>query len=129
MRLFKILAAVLLLFTFVSCEDLLEVPDISGQQVQLLAPSDNTLIAQNYITFSWDEVAEATQYHIQVATPNFENATQLVLDNIVVLDSISASPSITKTLVNGDYEWRVTAQNSQFSTDFSKSSFTIDSGN
>lgn len=128
MRLFRTLAAVLLL-TFISCEDLIEVPDISEQRVQLLAPSENAIIAQNTIVLSWDEVAEATQYHIQVASPNFENAIQVVIDNIVVADSIGASPSISRTLVNGDYEWRVEAQNSQFSTEFSISSFTINSGN
>lgn len=128
--LFKLAALVAMMGCSFSCEDILEVPDISGETVQLLAPSDSTVVVQSNVNFSWNEVYEATQYHIQVAAPNFENAAQIVVDSVIVVDSTFASPRITKSLVDSDYEWRIKAMNSGFETGFSVNSFTVDtSGN
>ena len=120
----------LLLVLGISCQDILEVPDISGETVRLLAPSDSSIVAQTNVTFSWSEVFEATGYHMQLATPNFEHATQIILDSVVVLDSTYLGTRMTKTLTDSEYEWRVKALNSDFETDFSASSFSVNtSGN
>lgn len=108
-----------------SCEDLLEVPDISNESVQLLAPSDSTVVVQTSVIFTWDEVYEATQYHIQVAAPSFENAAQIVVDTLIVIDSAYAGPSLKRTLVDSDYEWRVKAMNSDYATEFSLNGFSV----
>ncbi len=109
-----------------SCEDLLEVPDISNESVRLAAPSDSTIVLQTNVNFTWNEVYEATQYHIQVAAPNFENAAQVVVDTLVVVDSLYVGPKFNKNLVDGDYEWRVRAQNSGYETEFALNRFSVE---
>lgn len=110
---------------FASCEDLLEVPDISEESVELLAPSDSTIVVQTDVNFTWNEVFEATQYHVQVAAPSFENAAQIVVDTLIVVDSSFVSPRFAKPLVDSDYEWRVKAQNSGYETEFSTNKFSV----
>lgn len=109
----------------ISCEDILEVSDISEESVELLAPSDSTTVVQSNLTFTWSEIYEATQYHVQVAAPNFENAAQIVVDTLIVVDSTFVSPKINKSLVDSDYEWRVRAMNSGYETEFSLNKFTV----
>ncbi len=108
------------------CEDILEVPDISGQQVELLAPSQGSVVTDNNVNFNWNGVNDADSYLIQVATPDFENATQLVLDSVMAIDSTFVGTRISKQLSNSAYEWRVKASNSGFETEFSTSGFTVD---
>lgn len=108
-----------------ACEDILEVPDISNGTVELLAPLDGTVIDQNTVSFSWSAVDEATNYVVQVATPSFANASQLVLDSIMVVDSTFTGTRISQTLLNDSYEWRVKARNSDFETPFSIAAFTL----
>ncbi len=115
---------------FSSCEELLEVPNISNEQVELLAPSDSTIVLQSDVNFTWNEVYEASQYHVQIATPDFDNTAQIVLDTLVVVDSLYTSPRLNKNLADGDYEWRVKAQNSDYETNFTLSQFMVEtSGN
>lgn len=116
----------LLAFSITACEDLLEVPDISEEEVQLLAPSDSTTVVQTEVNFTWNEVFEATQYHVQVAAPGFENAAQIVVDTVIVVDSLYAGPRFSKSLTDSAYEWRVKAQNSGYETDFSLNRFTVE---
>lgn len=129
----RILLAFLLTGTIVcfsSCEDLLEVPDISEESVDLLAPSDSTIVLQTNVNFTWNEVFEATQYHVQVAAPSFENAAQIVVDTLIVVDSLYTSPRLNRSLVDSEYEWRVRAQNSAYETDFTTNKFSVNtSGN
>lgn len=125
MRTFLSSIAITLLLCFSSCEDLLEVPDISDERVQLLAPSDSTVVVQTSVNFTWNEVYEATQYHIQVAAPSFENAAQIVVDTLIVIDSLYAGPNLKRTLGDSDYEWRVKAMNNAYETEFSLNGFSV----
>lgn len=127
MKIKRIVLAPLVLIALVlcGCEDLLEVSDISNETVQLLAPSDSTTVLRTDVNFTWNEVYEATQYHVQVAAPGFENAAQIVIDTVIVVDSLYAGPKFNKTLGDSAYEWRVKAQNSAFETDFSSNRFTV----
>ncbi|MHA7832356.1 MAG: fibronectin type III domain-containing protein [Flagellimonas sp.] len=116
----------ILLTGFCSCEDILEVPDISEQSVTLLAPSDGTVLEVNEVNLNWKEMEEAEGYNIQVATPTFENAAQLVIDSIVKIDSLGyVSTRLNKSLANGFYEWRVKAFNRGFETSYTSSSFQV----
>lgn len=94
MKIIKALFGLLLVAFLGSCQDILEVTDISDQNVQLLAPSDSTVVVQTSVQFNWNEVYEASQYHIQVASPNFENAAQILVDSLIVIDSTFTSPRI-----------------------------------
>jgi len=128
----RILVAMAVVFStsFSSCEDLLEVPDISEESVELLAPSDSTIVVQSNVNFTWNEVFEATQYHVQVAAPSFENAAQIVVDTLLVVDSVYVGPNFKRVLVDSEYEWRVRAQNSAYETEFTTSKFSVEtSGN
>lgn len=125
----KAFFGLLLLTLFGSCQDILEVPDISDQSVELLAPSDSTVVVQDSVQFNWNAVYEASQYHIQVASPNFENAAQILVDSLIAIDSTFTSPRIMKTLVNSQYEWRVKAMNSDYETGFSTNSFSVNASN
>lgn len=117
--------AVFSILCLTSCEDILEVPDISNEQVGLLAPSQGSTVTDSTVHFNWDSVMGTDAYLVQIANPSFENANQFVLDTLVVVDSTFVGSRITKTLSNGDYEWRVKAQNSAFDTEFSTSGFTV----
>lgn len=106
--------------SLLTCDDIIEVEDISTQTVTVLAPTDSALLNITNITFSWQAVADAENYTIQIATPDFENALQVVLDSTVLTTSFS------KTLEVGQYEWRVNAKNTEYQTLFSTQTFTVE---
>ncbi|WP_047415856.1 hypothetical protein [Cellulophaga sp. Hel_I_12] len=114
------------LFLF-SCDDILEVDDISAAEVQILAPKDGTIIASNTVSFNWDELNSAEAYRIQIAQPNFENAVQILMDSTVIQDTLGrVITSIEKRLLNGVYQWRIKAINSGYETPYVSFGFEID---
>lgn len=118
--------ALALLVGLASCADILEVPDISEQSVTILAPTDGSVLEFNAINFNWETVEEATGYRIQIATPNFENAAQFVLDSVVEVDSVGyVAPRLEQNLLNGDYEWRIRAFNSDYETGYTLNAFSV----
>ncbi len=117
---------VVLLCISMSCEDILEEVDISERQVTLFAPLDNTTVNSNTVNFNWDRVEDASSYRFQLATPNFQETQQLVLDSIFVVDSLNrVATQIQRSLTNGNYQWRIKGMNSGFETSYSSSSFTV----
>lgn len=120
MKLLKIIIPVLSLFLF-SCDEggLLIETDISNENVVLLAPSDNVEVALNSLIFDWQEIEDATHYEIQIATPDFENTQQLLLN---VIDTITF---YEQTLAVGEYQWRVKAKNSSYETAYTTASFSV----
>lgn len=117
MRYFKL---ILLVFLLVSCEEIIEVEDISNRNVTILAPTDTAILTITNINFSWNEVEDAEQYRLQIATPSFEMANQIVLDTTIV------STNFNKTLELGSYQWRVRGENSDYQTEYSTQSFTVE---
>ena len=116
----KYLKVIALLVLLVSCEDILEVEDISNKTVIVLAPSDTSTLNITDINFSWDSVEDAEHYKLQIASPNFESANQIVLDTTIT------ATSFNQTLELGNYEWRIRAENSGFETNYTTQSFTIE---
>lgn len=110
------LAIILILF---SCEEVLFEPDISEERVTLIAPANNTEIAANSVRFNWEPVDGATGYEIQIATPSFANANQLLLN------TVTDSTFYQMELVQNDYEWRVSAQNSGYATPYTSAKFRV----
>lgn len=108
-----------------ACEDILEVPDISNQSVAILAPVEQASLTDSLVTLSWEDLAQAEAYQVQLATPDFENTAQVLLDSTIVLDTTFLGTQVYKTLNNGEYQWRVRALNSNYSTPFSGASFTV----
>ncbi|MEQ5791612.1 hypothetical protein J4E06_11155 [Muricauda sp. NFXS6] len=121
-----IVIALIVSFGLLSCEDILEVPDISEQTVNLLAPSNGTVLEDNAVNLNWEGVEEATGYNVQVASPSFDNAAQILLDSIIEVDTLGYLPTqVRQSLFNGTYEWRVRAFNSGFETLYSSNSFQV----
>lgn len=109
--LFKLLVAFSFLLLF-SCEEILFENDISKEVEVLVAPVNNAQFFSTGVTFTWESVPDATKYQLQIAKPNFANPMQIVLDTIVT------TTSFTQQLPIGDYEWRVRAVNSAYSTNY-----------
>ncbi|XLS30048.1 hypothetical protein ACJD0Z_04305 [Flavobacteriaceae bacterium M23B6Z8] len=107
------------LLLFASCDDILEVPDISDASLTLLAPTEGAIVRGNTTTFSWEGVEDADDYLLQIATPNFANASQILLDTAVT------RLNFTQPLLPNAYEWRLKARNSGFETSFETRAFTV----
>lgn len=107
------------LFLFNSCEEILFEMDISKNEVLLVAPANNAQFFSTGVTFTWENVEEATRYQLQIAKSNFENPIQIVLDTILT------NTSYTKQLPIGNYEWRVRAVNSAYTTKYSSRSVSV----
>lgn len=103
-----------------SCDDIIEVEDISERTVTVLAPTDESILIITDVNFSWDDVEDSEQYRLQIATPDFETATQIVLDTTIVLTNF------TKILDLGNYEWRIRAENSDYQTAYTTQRFSIE---
>lgn len=119
MKIHSRLLILAILFLF-SCDDITEIEDISNRSVSVLAPTDAVVLNITEVTFSWNAVEDAENYRVQIATPNFEDATQIVADTLVI------TTNFTKTLAIGNYEWRVRGENSGYQTSYSTQSFSIE---
>ena len=107
-------------FFTLSCDDIIEVVDISNETISILAPTNNAVIDTTKVTFSWQTLEDAEKYHIQVATPSFENAIQMVLDTLV------SKSNHTEILEPKAYEWRIRGENSDYQTTYTTNSFTVE---
>ena len=112
----QVLLGLVLLST--GCTEFIE-PSIEKKNVTLLAPSNGTESAVYAQTFWWEEVDNALQYRLQVATPDFNNPARLILDTIITKSRFSY------TLDPGNYEWRVRAENGSSQTPYGKAAFII----
>lgn len=116
----KILFLIGVLLSFTACEELIEVEDISHKTVNILAPTQGSILNKTTLSFSWELVDASENYHLQVATPGFENAQQIVKDTI-----LTGTHYLT-TLEAKNYQWRVRAQNSGYTTAYTTQSFAIE---
>jgi len=117
---------VVLLVAVASCDDIFEEMDISTEVVTLLAPQRGSVLEENNVNFNWALLSGATSYTVQIAKPSFENAAQILLDSTVVQDTLGyLKVELTKTLLNGKYEWRIKGENSGYETVYTQSDFTV----
>lgn len=108
---------VLLCFT---CSEIYEVQDITEDHVMLLAPTQDAVLDDTILTFTWSPVEDAEQYHLQVAQPTFSAALQIVVDTLVTTTNYST------TLNASNYQWRVRAENSGYNTGYTIQDFSIE---
>ncbi len=118
-RRFKTIILVVSLFSF-GCSEIIEVVDISNDQVEITAPTNNSTLTIANVNFSWGSIEYAEQYKLQIATPSFEEANQVILDTTIIATGFNQS------LGAGDYQWRIRAENSDYQTVFTTQSFTIE---
>ena len=100
----KVIVIFLVATSFISCRDIFE-KDLSQETEVLIFPTNGTIQTNTNVTFMWDEVKGATEYQIQVATPDFATATGYAIDSTV--DNMD----VTFELSPGSFEWRVRALN------------------
>ncbi len=114
----SVLFAACLLCILLGCDDIF-VEDISDDTIVLEAPSPGLKTTNNHIGFRWTAVSEATDYRLEVVTPDFSSAYEMIF-------SISTDAfAFDTTLQTGQYAWRVKANNSEYSTGYFSSSFSI----
>ena len=118
-RRFKTIILVVSLFSF-GCSEIVEVVDISNDQVEITAPTNNSTLTIANVNFSWESIEDAEQYKLQIATSSFEEANQVVLDTTII------ATGFNQILSTGDYQWRVRAENSDYQTIFTTQSFSIE---
>ncbi len=115
----QLLYIAVLFFICIGCEEILFEEDLSDASLVLIAPADGSRVENTSVNFSWDAVDQATGYRLQIARPNFENASQIVEDTTVTATTFNT------TLLNNAYEWRVRAQNSNNATAYTQASFSV----
>ena len=116
-KIFLILSASLLILT---CDDIIEVEDISNEIVILLAPTNEATLNTSSLNFNWESIEDAETYHIQIATPNFNQAQQIVNDSIV--NTLNFSTTLDPNI----YQWRVRGENSAYQTSYTIQNFSIE---
>ncbi|MEW7280943.1 hypothetical protein ABW636_20310 [Aquimarina sp. 2201CG1-2-11] len=104
---------------FYSCEEVLFEEDLSDKKTVLIAPSNDTTVETTAVTFSWEAVDQATEYHLQLALPDFENTNQIVIDTVVTTTNYNA------TLTKNSYQWKVRGQNAGSATPYTTASFKV----
>lgn len=110
---------IILCISFFACDAIIEVDDISEATVTILAPAKGVSLNEGDIAFTWNATEDAESYNIQIATPNFESATQILTDSIVTNTFFNSS------LDASSYEWRVRAENSGYQTQYTAQNFTL----
>ncbi|AOW20779.1 hypothetical protein [Urechidicola croceus] len=115
----KHILILLALTSFIACDETIFVEDISEETVTIIAPAHEVSLDTGVINFNWETVNEATDYQLQIATPSFDAATQIVVDTLMTTNSLSYE------LVPNEYQWRVKALNSSFETIYTTSSLTV----
>lgn len=108
-----------LLFQY-ACTEIID-PDITGETVTLLAPSDSLITCNSNQSFWWEVTAFAEAYNIQIVKPDFQNTETLVLDSILTDNKLEIS------LAPGSYQWRVAALNTNTWTDYTVRTLIVDS--
>ena len=118
----KKITILLLVSGLLSCEEIVNEPNISNRSIKLLAPANNTALEKGRIvSFNWEYIADATVYQLQVATPSFDQAAQIKLDTIVNVNQFSMD-----SLDINNYEWRVKGLNATYETVYTTNGFVVE---
>lgn len=88
--------------------------DIRQKTVQLMSPSNKSVLIEKKVTFWWNLLDGATKYNLQVVSPSFANPAKVIYDRWISSNSVSVD------LEAGNYEWRVKAANGISETPFSQ---------
>lgn len=102
-----------------NCDDIIDEVDITNDTISILAPTDGITLTDTNVTFSWSPVDGADMYKLQIATPDFANATGIILDSTIT------NTAFIQSLNSGDYEWRIRGENTNYQTPFTTQSLTI----
>lgn len=104
----QLILLIVLTISVLTCSDVFE-EDISDESIQLITPTDNSIILGNTVNFSWQQLNDVDSYRIQL----FESNLAPVLDSLVEI------PSFSYALQPGTYQWRVRGENFAYSSAYS----------
>ena len=104
-QLFLLTSLILLLLLQISCNDILT-DDLRQEKVSLLSPPNNHISDQETQTFWWETMEDATEYHIRIVSPSFDNMILIAADDYIT------DNNYTTTLSPNTYQWTVYAVNS-----------------
>ncbi|MDJ1486101.1 hypothetical protein QNI16_36805 [Cytophagaceae bacterium YF14B1] len=102
-----------------ACDQLLE-PSLTEKTPILLSPTDSVKLTETEATFWWESMQGATNYQLQVVSGSFGAVSKLWADTLV------STNKFTLELQPGHYSWRVQARNLSSQSEFTQSSFQID---
>ncbi len=94
----------------IACEDIL-IDDLRDKKVVLLSPANNHISIVETQTFWWEAMADATEYHLRIVSPSFDNMASIVVDEYLT------DNNFTITLPPGEYQWKVEASNNVGTTE------------
>lgn len=110
MKLNSLFLLLLLLCLSQACSDVI-IPDLDGEWVNLVSPSDSLTTNNKNPLFLWDPVPDATYYVIQIATPSFNPPSEIILDSTIT------DIRFRYTLAPGTYEWQIIAFNEAYASE------------
>ncbi len=117
-RINSLIGAILFSLILSGCVDMFE-PDISTSNVILLSPYNGMESDTSSISFWWDTVEFATEYQLQIVSPDLSMIEKLCLDTFLI------DNQLVYNLEPGDYEWRVRARNASSETNYVTAAFTV----
>ena len=113
---------ILLLILTLSCEEIINEQNISNDMISLLAPTENAVLTTSTkISYNWEVLSGATNYQLQIANPDFNNANQLVIDTLLTNTSFTLD-----SLSQNTYQWRIKGSNSIFETAYTTINFIVE---
>ncbi|WP_417887093.1 hypothetical protein [Zunongwangia sp.] len=101
-----------------SCEEVFFEDDISSDTIEILSPTDNSRIEGTEITFYWNKLEGAASYRIEIARPDFSSGQYIINEEV---DGVSYQTELPL----GEYAWRVTALNSQYTSSYIERKFKL----
>ncbi len=113
----KIFLVIFVVF-FAACEAIF-LENITNDIVVVVAPKDNVQVEEGAVNFIWENILDASSYHLQIAKPTFNQASQIILDTTITKNSF------THTMKIGEYEWRVKAKNEEYETGYTTQSLEV----
>jgi len=90
---------------FTACDDVFE-DDITDDNITISTPLNGTILAGNSVAFPWHSNSGSDDYRVQVSN----------VSNVIVIDSLVPTNSITFPLTPGEYSWRVRGENFAYQT-------------
>lgn len=105
------LAAALLLC---GCEVLEK--DLTERKIRVIAPADGVTVAAGEVLFRWQSVEDATGYEFRIVTPAFAAAERVILDTVLLADTLARSYGCRVRLDAGHYAWSVAGFNGSYTT-------------
>ncbi|NMH85967.1 fibronectin type III domain-containing protein [Flavivirga algicola] len=106
-KLNNITLILILFFVSFACDDILE-EDITDVTIQIISPTEGTIVEGNTAQFLWQAVKGADAYRVQIVRD----------DQRYEVDSLVTLTNFTYNLDPGYYQWRIKAENFAYETSY-----------